>query len=88
MHYYFPNEFFVNAPSIPHATELSDLDRIWLSKTYPKDGVEIPEPSEPEKPGVTKPTLALNIENLPWDTVIVILSVLITIFLWSFFARK
>jgi hypothetical protein len=35
MHYFFPNDFFLNKPDLPKVTELSCLDKTWLNKQYP-----------------------------------------------------
>lgn len=35
MHYFFPNDYFLNKPDIKKISHLSDLDIIWINKKYP-----------------------------------------------------
>jgi hypothetical protein len=35
MHYYFDPSYFCGAVKLPHNTKLSDLDKEWITKTYP-----------------------------------------------------
>jgi hypothetical protein len=41
MHYFFPNDYFLNKPNIKTVSHLSDLDIIWINKKYP--GKTIPD---------------------------------------------
>ena len=41
MHYWFPQKFFVEKVDLPQNIVLSVLDKVWLAKTYPKEGVDI-----------------------------------------------
>ena len=34
MHYFFPNEYFINSPDLPRVNQLSKNDKIWLLKIY------------------------------------------------------
>ena len=34
MHYFFPAEYFKNPPDLPKVIELSELDKIWITKQY------------------------------------------------------
>ena len=36
MHYYFPSEYFKTQPDLLKVTELSELDKIWITKQYQK----------------------------------------------------
>ena len=35
MHYFFPDDFFLNKPKLQKITQLSCLDKTWLNKQYP-----------------------------------------------------
>ena len=44
MHYVFPSTWTKNGVSASLPTRLSEKDKYWLAKTYPRDNVEPPEP--------------------------------------------
>lgn len=81
MHYFFPSNYFKKDPKLEKITRMSDTDKEWLSKKYPKENV-----NDNNKYGknVNKPTRVLNksifevIINFFWGNNI---SKLLTIFI-------
>jgi hypothetical protein len=37
MHYFFPSKYFKKDPNLEKITKMSDIDKEWLSKKYPKE---------------------------------------------------
>jgi len=51
MHYIIPEEFLLNGNPVKENNVLSELDKLWLSNTYPHDG----ETSIDDEPRTTEP---------------------------------
>ena len=51
MHYVFPDNFFKNKPHLKEAHGLSDLDKVWINKTYP--GKPLPKGVNPDPSGTS-----------------------------------
>lgn len=40
MHYFFPSNYFTKDPNLEKITKMSDIDKEWLSKKYPKSSAD------------------------------------------------
>jgi hypothetical protein len=52
MHYFFPSSYFLADPGLKKITEMSETDKFWLSKKYPKslNDKSVAESNDIEKP--------------------------------------
>lgn len=87
MHYFFPSTYFIKDPNLEKITKMSDLDKEWLGKKYPKEN-KIGQQNPTNKVDKSKNIFKVIATFFWGNTISKILTVLILILLFYYINKE